>query len=406
MNIDTELQFLRQVCQKSNVHTQIAGAEEPERKLDLGLRGMLGRDDEYEQYFRELLAHLEPGILYRLADIYRCSYLFAKSPELGENAILVVGPFLTMELTHEELLEQAGQHNMTPECLRAVEHYYSDLAVLLPGNPLYFVLETFLEHLWGTGFEAVDINQQLTDRASPLSVVGESPSVVDPLWAMQMMERRYAYENELMQAVTQGQQRKAEQLIGRMSELAFERRMLDPVRNLKNYCIIMNTLFRKAAEQGGVHPLYLDQVSSEFAKTIEQLRTTSAVQEIMDNMTQAYCSLVSKHAMRHYSPPVQRAVVYIDANLAGDLSLKTLSAAQNINASYLSSLFKKETGQTITEFVNRKWVKRALRLLGTTNLQIQTVAQHCGIPDVNYFCKIFKKFTDLTPKEYRRSIRS
>ena len=287
-----------------------------------------------------------------------------------------------------------------------MEHYYSDLAVLLPGNPLYFVLETFLEHLWGTGFEAVDINQQLTDRASPLSVVGEPPSVVDPLWAMQMMERRYAYENELMQAVTQGQQRKAEQLIGRMSELAFERRMLDPVRNLKNYCIIMNTLFRKAAEQGGVHPLYLDQVSSEFAKTIEQLRTTSAVQEIMDNMTQAYCSLVSKHAMRHYSLPVQRAVVYIDANLAGNLSLKTLSAAQNINASYLSSLFKKETGQTITEFVNRKWVKRALRLLGTTNLQIQTVAQHCGVPDVNYFCKIFKKFTDLTPKEYRRSIRS
>ena len=42
-----------------------------------------------------------------------------------------------------------------------------------------------------------------------------------------------------------------------------------------------------------------------------------------------------------------------------------------------------------------------MNLLNTTSLQIQTISQLCGISDVNYFSKIFKKYTGLTPKEYR-----
>ena len=77
---------------------------------------------------------------------------------------------------------------------------------------------------------------------------------------------------------------------------------------------------------------------------------------------------------------------------------------QNVSAGYLSSLFKQETGETLTEHVNRKRVKFAMRLLGTTRLQVQTIAQHCGILDVHYFSKVFKKYAGMTPKEYRNSL--
>ena len=75
----------------------------------------------------------------------------------------------------------------------------------------------------------------------------------------------------------------------------------------------------------------------------------------------------------------------------------------NVNASYLSKLFKKETGITLTEYVAKKRIEQAAFLLTSTNLQIQTVAQNCGIYDVNYFTKLFKKHTGKTPKEYRES---
>lgn len=110
----------------------------------------------------------------------------------------------------------------------------------------------------------------------------------------------------------------------------------------------------------------------------------------MDEMFRSCCRLVKKRSTKHYSSPVQKAVIHIEADLSSALSLKTLAEMQGINAGYLSSLFKKETGQTITD-VSQKRMKMAARLIGNTKLRIQTIARHCGITDVNYFSKTFKK---------------
>lgn len=223
-------------------------------------------------------------------------------------------------------------------------------------------------------------------------------------WNMQEMERRYAYENELMQAIEQGQMHKAENLLAALSKLGVEKRLEDAIRDGKNYCIIMNTLLRKAAENGGVHPVYLDSISSGFAEKIEKLNSALKVSGLMREMARAYCRLVRKYALHKYSPPVQKAIADIDSDLTKDLSLSALAARQNVSAGYLSALFKQETGQTLTEHVNRKRIALAMQLLRTTKLQVQTIAQRCGIVDVHYFSKLFKKYVGKSPKEYRESL--
>lgn len=56
-------------------------------------------------------------------------------------------------------------------------------------------------------------------------------------------------------------------------------------------------------------------------------------------------------------------------------------------------------GTTLTGYVSKRRVNHAMFLLETTSLQIQTIAQQCGIPDVNYFTRTFKKYAGVTPKE-------
>ena len=63
--------------------------------------------------------------------------------------------------------------------------------------------------------------------------------------------------------------------------------------------------------------------------------------------------------------------------------------------------FKKETGKTLTDYVNGRRVEYAKKLLKTTNLQVQTVAGLCGIDDVHYFSKMFKNMVGITPKAFR-----
>ena len=396
------LEFIRTAFKKSRLQTLILSPDKniPE-SADMGLRKMLNINKEYEKVFYSLFDTVEENVIYKYTDKYLCCYLFLKLPDKQEN-ILLIGPYLNLKFTREKIMELAEKCGIPPRMLHNFENYYGGIPFFGEESQIFTILDTFAEYIWGNSqkFSIIDINRENEAAPSPISSYPEEDAN-STVWTMQMMEKRYSYENELMQAVSLGQTHKAELLLSNFSALSFEQRLSDTLRNYKNYCIIMNTLLRKAAENGGVHPVYLDSVSSAFAKEIELISATSGVPAIMVKMYRSYCRLVKKHAIKNYSSPVQKAITCIDSDLTADLSLSALAAMQNVSPAYLSTLFKKETGQTLTEYVNLKRIKLATRLLDTTMLQVQTVAQHCGILDVHYFSKLFKKYTGKTPKEYR-----
>ena len=268
------------------------------------------------------------------------------------------------------------------------------------------MIATICERIWGSAaFAIVDVNRSYIHPESPINEPAHSENFDDILINMKAMEKRYEFENELIQAVTLGQIHKETLFSSGFSENAFEKRVADPVRNAKNYGIIMNTLLRKAAEQGGVHPIYLDKISSDFALKIERLSSVAESNALMKDMFRSYCRLVRKHSLQKYSPVVQKTILMIDTDLSADLSLSSLASHQGISLGYLSTVFKRETGKTVSEYIRDKRIRHAIHLLSTTHLQVQTVALHCGIMDVQYFSKIFKKQTGKTPKEFRESIR-
>lgn len=400
---EIELRFMWNVFEKCNLQVLfLEGDKEPDRQVDLRLRERLGMPGEYKRLMDIFRQIVRPGTVYRMTDPFLCSYLLLELPERGERTFLSVGPYLAVELTRGQFLEQAERLGLSGEGVAVLERHYAAVPQLAE-QTVFAPLETFCERLWGRdGYTMVDVNQELYQAEPSLPMITPRQTPEETLRKMEEMERRYAYENELMRAVSMGLTHKAEMLLASFSNFAFERRLADPVRNLKNYAIIMNTLLRKAAEQGGVHPLYLDNLSSEYAGKIEQISSAAAGYGLMTEMYRGYCRLVRRHATKNYSPPVRKAIAHIDSDLNGELGLKTLAELQGINASYLSTLFKKETGQTVTDYVNQRRMHLAVQLLGGTRLQIQTVAQHCGIPDVNYFTKVFKKYVGKTPGQFRQ----
>ena len=98
-------------------------------------------------------------------------------------------------------------------------------------------------------------------------------------------------------------------------------------------------------------------------------------------------------------------VTVIEADPSVEMNLHILARELRVSKGYLSDRFKKETGKTVTQYIWDKRLSYAAHLLKDTTLQVQTVAQHCGIMDVQYFSKIFKKQVGKTPKEYRDGAR-
>ena len=407
MFYESELQFLQDTLKKCRVPVFFVSSDQKIEKNDNeGFKTLFDEVRFFELSVGSFLHKAESKTIYKLTTSFKLCYLFLLLPQRTRENILVIGPFVSKPLDSRKVLEIGEKNAISPQNLKLWESYFGSIPVLSDSSHIFAMLDTFAEALWGSSqsYSLVDLNGDVLSpyrKETNLDKDGED----DVLLSMELMERRYAFENELMRAVSQGHDHKISGFFSELNSIPFERRLSDPLRDLKNYCIIMNTLLRKAAESGGVHPLYLDEISSFFAVRIEQLSSTSVVQELMTEMYRSYCRLVRKHSMKNYSTPVRRAIAMVHADLSSKLSLHILADKQNLSPGYLSTVFKKETGKTVTDYILSERMQLAMHLLGTTRLQIQTVALHCGIIDVQYFSKLFKKYVGKTPKEYRESVK-
>lgn len=96
---------------------------------------------------------------------------------------------------------------------------------------------------------------------------------------------------------------------------------------------------------------------------------------------------------------------YIQQHPQEELGREQLASYVFLNPAYLSRLFRKETGQSLTEYVLEVKIGHARRLLEESNLKVGAVAEAIGYTHFSYFAKLFKKMTGLSPHEYRKKHR-
>ena len=402
-----EFRFLEEVLNKMRLQILVSDSETAFSRFDSSAGGGYRMQPVNPEFHRFLFAAIRPKTLYKMTDNFLCSYMFFELPDKDCRRVVSIGPYITVELSEEQIYEQAERAGIPPHRLLHVRNFYESVPVITETVALNALIEAYCERVWGEFYSVVDINQEFAQGEMVLSELAGAENTDEKEMlsqAMKRMEMRYSFENELIRAVSRGQSQKAERLLSGFSQVSFERRHADPLRNIKNYMVIMNTLLRKAAEFGGVHPVHLDKISSSFAERIETMNSLNMSQSLMRSMIRGYCRLVKTQSMSGYSTPVRNVIIQISEDLAGDLSLKNFARRLNVNASYLSTLFKRETGITVTEYVQKTRIESAVYLLSSTKLQIQTIAQHCGIPDMNYFSKVFKKHTGKSPKDFRNEL--
>lgn len=376
--------------------------------FDLGLRGLIYNEKDYTRFLTPALQRLNTSnTIFRIQDEYMCSYICLQLPDIQEHLpYLLIGPYVNRRLTPQTLLKFAEELNLSPKQFMQINKYYSDLPFLTDGETLFAITTAFGKTIWGSteNFSVEYIENMLSERVVPATSDSNFQEPEEAFLSMQILEKRYASENHLIHMVSQGLIHNAEAALSNNNFIRLEQRLADPVRNIKNYCIILNTLLRKGAEQGNVHPLHIDNLSSKFAREIEQITSPQGGQALQKEMVHKYCLLVKNHSMKGFSLLVQKVLTRIDSDLTADLTLKTQARFLNVNASYLSTLFKKEMGMTLTDYVNKKRIEHAVFLLNSTSMQIQNIAQYCGIPDVNYFTRILKKYMEKAPTEYRQEL--
>lgn len=414
MKYEGEIHFYRNILKNMGIPCRLIAENDNVPDPDMGLRRLTAQDTKQERPYVRLDTYCEDAKIYRLTDIFGCSYLFWRMPEARASSFILVGPYILNADAKSKWMARFDRLAFPENLQKSILDIYANIPVVQDEIFLFTLTTTLGQQIWGgmDAFSLQDIQENMPfgwyyekDGGLEDGHVGpDTEERMDSYMNAKLLEERYARENSLMQAITAGQTQKAELLLNTFRNMQIEKNAPLSLRRVKNYAIVSNTLFRKAAEAGAVHPFHIDDLSSQFARQIEEAPSVEAVNRLLGKMVHKYCLLVKNHSMKGYSLLVSKVLTRIDSDLTADLSLKAHADFLEVNASYLSALFKKETGTSLTEYVNRKRVEYGIFLLNSSGMQIQTIALHCGIPDVNYFTKIFKKYVKMTPMEYRRNL--
>ncbi len=100
---------------------------------------------------------------------------------------------------------------------------------------------------------------------------------------------------------------------------------------------------------------------------------------------------------------VQSVMRYIEENYNMKIKVDEIASRMFFSKNYLSKIFKQETGQSIRSFLTEIRIKEACKQLSATSNNIVDIAVDCGFSDMKSFYAIFKKYTGLTPKQYREN---
>lgn len=99
---------------------------------------------------------------------------------------------------------------------------------------------------------------------------------------------------------------------------------------------------------------------------------------------------------------MKQACRYIDSHLDEEITLDMLASHVFLSKTYLSQIFKETVGMNFSDYLSRRRLTRARRLLLTTDLKIDQIAEKCGFFSSTYFSTVFKKNTHMTPRTFRQ----
>lgn len=169
---------------------------------------------------------------------------------------------------------------------------------------------------------------------------------------------------------------------------------------------LVNQIIRSLLEfNGSLEEIY--GPAFDPVREINSFETLDQLQTWLEKMACQALAFINDHKQKVGRNFVEKAREYIEENFRDpDLNLEKVADQVYVSSCYLSRLFKEVTAYSFTEYLNRRRVSEAEKLLLTTGAKIYEVAEAVGFRDSHYFGIVFKKITGLAPSEYRDQIRS
>lgn len=351
--------------------------------------------------------HLDAG---RYAQALGETYIFSCHANLSHIAFplthqrallgaILVGPFL-MDTPDSTLVSGlAERYDLSSSLLLDLYDELSNIRVISP--PQVKQISKLLYYLLSPIIPAE--RQALLQNREKLYQQARIGETIQMYKTQGLLERdQYPYEKEkaLLTKVRTGDVQSAKGVLNDLLGYVFFCEGGD-MRTMKNRALELCTLLSRVAIEGGAVTDSVFRLNNQFLSALQEIDSLEPLCYELQEVVESFMDAMFSPGDAPGHEAVRKAVTYIAQHYASPLTLEQVAQHVALSPAYFSSLFKQNTGATFREYLNQIRVEESKRLLTMTTYSLVDIAMAMGFSDQSYYSKVFKRYTGLTPKQYR-----
>lgn len=175
----------------------------------------------------------------------------------------------------------------------------------------------------------------------------------------------------------------------------------NPVTNLKYHFVVTAAMITRICWQNGMELERTYRLSDFYIQKLDDAHTMDDVRRIHDDMVLDFAEKMRRLLSKPNSKHIRACKEYIYAHIKELITVEDLAEALGVSTSYLSRLFKKETGESISAYIRARKIAVAENLLKFTDHSMIEIANLLSFSSESHFIQQFREVVGITPKKYR-----
>jgi len=342
----------------------------------------------------------DTAIFVKQVELFR-HYIHIRVVEESLNGFFIIGPFLTLPINEKDLQKLLYESNIEVKYYNKLLNYSKNITIL-PYNSLCIIGE--LMYLYLTDSQAKVSIEDDRHFNEAISCRKEHNHIQEITKLYNTLHSSQDFEYDILHYIKKGNSKELERYLAEEFRVEGIRdTSLDTIRKHKNAFIAAMSTASLMAVEGGVDWEESLLMRDQFEEEIEKTKSIEEIQRYYFIMYMAFVRKVELYATENLNRIIIKAKNYIKNQVYEKISLQDVARKSGLNGNYFASLFKKETGYTVGEYIIQCKIDEAKYLL-RKKYTILDISEILKFTDSSHFTKQFKKVTDITPKQYCKSL--
>jgi YesN/AraC family two-component response regulator len=311
---------------------------------------------------------------------------------------LIIGPTLAIPLS-EEKINGIVNDSRAFFYREEVFHYYKSIAIITSEKLIN--MSVFIYHLINKQLLSVNFVMNENSKLIEITPKNEQMNIAVSHNLQSHVFHDRLFEKKILTIIKEGRVEDIKELSSFNEEEASILSKSSYLRSIKNHVITLITLVSRASIEGGLHDEIACSLHDRFIQQVEEVNRIDGVKHLARDVLYTFAGKVKQVKDERYSKTITACKDHIYKHIYEDINHNQISQKVDLSPKYLSALFKKEVGITVSEYIQQTKIEEVKKLLAYSKTPISEICSLLNFNDQSYFTRVFKKVVGITPKQYR-----